>query len=141
MRFNDLWSTHGTIDRGAYVTVGLIGFALKHNIDRFVAKFAFDKPWEFFNYWISPFALFSDTPLSQQDTNFLLTMFALSLPFIWVGVVLTLKRLRSVGLPGWCVCFFSPTVLEPPLLPNSGGPAGAYRTRRGHPSRPGTHLA
>ena len=106
MRFNDLWSTHGTIDRGPYVAVGLIGFALKHNIDRFVATFAFDKPWGFFNYWISPFDVLSNTTLSHQDTLFLLTMVGLSLPFIWVGVVLTLKRLRSVGLPGWCVCFF-----------------------------------
>ena len=106
MRFQDLWSWNGTIDRGPYVTVGLIGFALKHNIDRAVASFAFDKPWGFFNYWISPFDVYSGTSLSREDTIFLLTMLALSLPFIWIGVVLTLKRLRSVGLPGWCVCFF-----------------------------------
>ena len=106
MRFSDLWSTEGTIDRGPYVAVGLIGFALKHNIDRFVATFGFGKPWGFFNYWISPVDAFSAGSLSRHDTVFLLTMLALSLPFIWVGVVLTLKRLRSVGLPGWCVCFF-----------------------------------
>ena len=44
MRFKDLWSWNGTIDRGPYVLVGLIGFAVKHNVDRLVASFVFDKP-------------------------------------------------------------------------------------------------
>ncbi len=106
MRFQDLWSWNGTIDRGPYVLVGLISFAVKHNIDRAVASFVFDKPWDFFNYWISPFKVFSLASLPREEAIFLLSMVAASLPFIWVGVVLTLKRLRSVGLPSWCVCFF-----------------------------------
>ncbi len=106
MRFRDLWSLEGTVDRSTYVLVGLIGFALKHNIDRAVATFGFAKPWGFFNYWISPFEISSIASLSDDQRVFLLTMVAVSLPFIWVGVVLTLKRLRSIGLPGWCVCFF-----------------------------------
>jgi len=35
--FGDLWRSSGTIDRGPYALIGLIGFALKHNLDRFVA--------------------------------------------------------------------------------------------------------
>src|SRR5690349_22512140 len=33
-------------------------------------------------------------------------MVAMSLPFIWIGVMLTLQRLRSARLPLWMVAFF-----------------------------------
>ena len=50
--FADLWRSGGTIDRGPYALVGLIGFALKHNLDRLVATFVFHRPWGLFNYWV-----------------------------------------------------------------------------------------
>jgi Na+(H+)/acetate symporter ActP len=38
-------------------------------------------------------------------------MLALALPFIWVGVVLTLRRLRAVRLPLWLIAvFFLPVI-------------------------------
>ena len=55
MRFSDLWRWEGTIGRGPYALIGLIGFALKHNIDRFVASFLFGREWGPFNYRVSPF--------------------------------------------------------------------------------------
>ena len=36
-RFRDLWSWEGTIDREPYALIGLIGFAIKHNLDRLMA--------------------------------------------------------------------------------------------------------
>jgi len=33
----------GTVGRGAYAAVGLVLFAVKHNIDRFVASFVFHR--------------------------------------------------------------------------------------------------
>ena len=33
-------------------------------------------------------------------------MLVISLPFIWVGVALTMRRLRAIGLPPWLVVFF-----------------------------------
>ena len=50
--FADLWRPTGTIDRGPYVLVGLLGFALKHNLDRLVAGYGFHRSWTLFNYWI-----------------------------------------------------------------------------------------
>jgi hypothetical protein len=61
-------------------------------------------------------------------------MLVLALPFIWVGVVLTLRRLRSTGLPLWLVgFFFLPMVnliffLVLSILPSRQGPLS---TRRG----------
>jgi hypothetical protein len=80
----------GTVGRGAYAAVGLVLFALKHNIDRLVASAVFDRPWSIFNY---------------------ATLVALALPFIAVGVVLTLGRLREAGWPaGLVLLFFAPVL-------------------------------
>jgi hypothetical protein len=102
----DLWQPAGTIDRGTYALVGVVGFALKHNLDRLVATYVFRRPWGFFNYWEPLGNIGRITNLRSQDALFLETLLALSLPFVWVGVVLTLKRLRSAGLPSPLVALF-----------------------------------
>ena len=111
IRLSDLWRWDGTIGRGPYAVIGLLGFALKHNIDRFVAMLVFHRPWGLFNYWIPPTRALRITSLPRADQTFLATMLATALPFIWVGVVLTLRRLRDAGLPpGLVVMFFLPLV-------------------------------
>jgi uncharacterized membrane protein YhaH (DUF805 family) len=104
--FADLWRSSGTVDRGTYVVVGLVGFALKHNLDRLVATLAFHRPWGLFNYWVPLRDVARVTALRSGDAVFLETMVVLSLPFIWVGVALTIKRLRSVNLPPSLVLLF-----------------------------------
>ena len=106
MKFSDLWTWNGTLDRGTYAVIGLIGFAIKHNFDRLVATAGFGRPWSLFNYWIPLNKAISITTLSHADERFLLTMVAMSIPFIWIGVVCTLKRIRDAGLPMGCVVFF-----------------------------------
>ena len=108
---SDLWRWEGTIGRGAYFAVGIIGFALKHNLDRFVATGVFNRPWGVFNYWIPLEEAANLGGLSLADSLFLSVMLVLSFPFIWVGVVLTVKRLRSAELPTWLVMlFFAPFI-------------------------------
>src|SRR4026209_1303647 len=108
---SDLWRWDGTVDRAAYVFIGVMGFALKHNLDRLVATFIFHRPWGIFNYWIPPAKAVRITSLPREDAAFRASMFALSLPFIWVGVVLTLRRLRAVRLPLWLIAvFFLPVI-------------------------------
>jgi hypothetical protein len=106
MKFRDLWTWNGTLDRATYAVIGLIGFSIKHNLDRFVATAAFGRPWSLFNYWIPLGKAITITTLSPADARFLLTMVALSIPFIWIGVVSTLKRIRDTGLPMGCVALF-----------------------------------
>jgi hypothetical protein len=102
----DFWRPSGTADRGTYALVGIIGFAIKHNLDRIVATVGFHRPWGFFNYWVPLRKIVAITELSRSDAAFLATMVALSLPFIWLGVAMTLKRLRSAGLPSHLIIFF-----------------------------------
>lgn len=104
---SDLWSWRGTVERGKYVVIGVILFSIKHNIDRAIG-IAFDRPWPFFTYWFfnEPGGV-NDVP--AQRWQFYGALVAASLPFVWTGVALTLRRLRSAGLPLWLVaCFFVP---------------------------------
>jgi hypothetical protein len=72
--FADLWRSDGTIDRGTYVLVGLVGFAVKHNLDRFVASFVFHRPWDLFNYWVPVRDAARITALPKADGAFLETI-------------------------------------------------------------------
>src|SRR6266550_1503513 len=106
IKFADLWRPTGTVDRGTYALVGLLGFALKHNLDRLVAIYGFNRPWGLFAYWVPIGDVAPITALRGPDAVFLATMLALSLPFIWVGVTLTLKRLRCASLPSYLILLF-----------------------------------
>ena len=106
IKFNDMWHPGGTINRRAYGLVGILLFALKHNLDRLVATFVFHRPWGLLNYWVPIREVARVTELERRQAAFLGTMLALALPFIWIGVTLTMKRLRSAGLPTVLVGLF-----------------------------------
>jgi len=114
---SDLWRATGTVDRGTYAAVGLIAFAIKYNLDRLVAHFGFHRYWDLFSYWAPLRKVEQIQQLSAADARFLAVMVALALPFIWMGVALTLKRLRSAGWPaGLVILFFVPFLNLPFLL-------------------------
>jgi len=109
--FTELFRLDGTVDRATYTLVGILGFALKHNLDRFVASYVFHRPWGFFNYLVPLREVGRITDLHTSEAEFLATMLALSLPFIWVGVILTIKRLRSAAVaPQLAILFFIPVL-------------------------------
>jgi uncharacterized membrane protein YhaH (DUF805 family) len=107
MGFNvsGLLSWHGTIGRGRYLVTGVLLFAVKHLLDRLVATKVFGLSWSLFNYWVfGESSKIDETPYGRL--KFYGTLVALAIPFIWVGVVLTLRRLRDAGLPLWLVAVF-----------------------------------
>jgi uncharacterized membrane protein YhaH (DUF805 family) len=122
----ELWTWQGRVGRGTYLAVGIIGFAIKHNIDRAVATLIFERPFGIFNYWVSPIEAVRISSISRNDAVFLLTMLGISLPFVWIGVGMTLRRLRSADLPLWLVfLFFVPVIniaffLILSLVPDAG---------------------
>ncbi|HYY43323.1 MAG TPA: DUF805 domain-containing protein, partial [Pyrinomonadaceae bacterium] len=102
---SDLWRWQGRVGRTKYLAMGATLFAGKHLLDRFVAAAVFDRRWSLFNYWVfADGAQVDETP--QSLMRFYATLLLLALPFIWVGVVLTLRRLRDAGLPLWLVILF-----------------------------------
>jgi uncharacterized membrane protein YhaH (DUF805 family) len=107
LKASEIWTWRGRVGRTRYLLTGLILIAVKHNLDRLLA-FAYDYRWGVFNYWV-----FS-TPggienLDQRDATFFSVLLRAALPFIWVGVVLTIRRLRDINWPLWLVVlFFAP---------------------------------
>jgi hypothetical protein len=103
-----LWNWTGTTGRVAYVSWGLGLMTLKYFIDHAVAAF-FHAHWTWLSYWAPLRALGPLDPVAERA--FLMALLAVALPFIAVGVVLTLRRLRDVGWPLWMVgLFFLPAL-------------------------------
>ncbi len=104
----DLFSFEGRVGRGRYVLAGAILFAIKYVLDTLVSH-AFGQEWSVFMY-VSPRV----GPTLHPDAaprGWLLTLLAVSLPFIAAGVSLTARRLRDIGAhPFWAGLFFFPYV-------------------------------
>ncbi len=98
-------SLNRELSRGAYAAIGVVLMAIKYNIDRLVAVMTFDEPWTPIRY-LAPADDQSLMQLTSADQTFFGVMLAISLPFILVGIWLTVRRLRSIGLPEWLVAFF-----------------------------------
>ncbi len=110
MKFANLWRWDGRVGRAAYATVGIIGVAIKHNFDRMIAS-SFLGYKNSFNYWAPLGKAARLDHLSSLEARFLGTLLLASIPFIWVGVTMTVKRLRDVGQPLWLVVlFFFPVI-------------------------------
>src|SRR5262249_49019262 len=77
---------------------------VKYGIDLFVATFFFHRPWEIWNYFF-PGGI-DVLSMTFEDKLFFFTLLILALPFIWVGVVLTMRRLRAAQLPVQLVKLF-----------------------------------
>jgi len=102
------FSWKGEIGRSAYAFTGIALFLIKWNLDRLFSILlqSEDYPTPFF--YLLPETDFTGV---ADPIRIILPVFALALPFIYVGIVLTVKRLRSLGWPIYsCVLFFVPFV-------------------------------
>ncbi|SDR98273.1 SRPBCC family protein [Opitutus sp. GAS368] len=109
MRASDLWTWRGTLVRGDYAKWGLMLFAIKYNLDRFIAAACFGRPWFPWTYLSSIPGPAPRPPAADLELDLILLL--LSLPFIFWGLAMTLRRLRDAG---WAktllVLFFVPFV-------------------------------
>jgi uncharacterized membrane protein YhaH (DUF805 family) len=112
LRFTDLWSWDGRVGRRTYAIVGVAAFATKSMVDRTLAVYLLGYPRGLFSsYWRPLGATARLAHLSGFESRYLLTMLSVALPFIWIGVALTVKRLRDAGQPVWLsILFFLPFV-------------------------------
>jgi uncharacterized membrane protein YhaH (DUF805 family) len=105
----NIWTWRGRVGRARYLVTGLVLLAVKHNIDRFLAAL-FGYPWGIFNYWVfeMPGGI---AKLKPNDATFYALLLLIALPFIWIGTVMTLRRLRDADLPlPLVVLFFLPLI-------------------------------
>ncbi len=104
------WDVRGRLDRAPFVALGVSLVLAKFTIDSLVALLVFGRGWSPFNYWPSAQAgLWLN--LTREDHTFAVVMLSLTLPFVWIGVALTVQRLRAAALPLWLsFLFFAPVV-------------------------------
>jgi len=104
-----LFGFSGTISRRAYLLIAFVGVLTKHAVDLIVAVGMFHRAWSPLNYLVPLGMPVTLNALSRSDQVFVATMLAISLPFAWVGVAITVKRFRTIGWPAWLtILFFLP---------------------------------
>jgi hypothetical protein len=91
-----------------FLGIGVFLFALKFLVDRLVATLAFGRGWTIYNYLI-PLEGIWLAGRSREDKVFYATMLAVAVPFVIVGIIVTLRRLRDAELmPALAALFFVP---------------------------------
>ena len=111
MRMQNFWDWEGRVSRGTYLFVGISAFALKFLLDRLIVTRMFHREWGLQSYW-RPFGAITGVHRLTPDDRFLAgVMLFVALPFIWLGLSMTAKRLRDAGAPTWLAAlFFLPLV-------------------------------
>ncbi|MEA3188497.1 MAG: hypothetical protein QOD99_2327 [Chthoniobacter sp.] len=105
MKFLSLASWNGTIERGTYAAISIALMFVKYNLDRLIAGVVFKRSWYFWNYFVPGDALAANQ-MPQDAWRFYFVLAAVAAPFAWIGVCLTIRRLRSAGLSPWLIVFF-----------------------------------
>jgi len=95
----------GRIGPVEFLGIGVSLFALKYLLDRTIATIGFGRGWSVLNYLI-PNEAYALPALPREERTFYLTMVAVALPFVGVGIIVTLRRLRDARLPRWLVGLF-----------------------------------
>jgi hypothetical protein len=108
MRFQltDLWRWGGTIDRVPYLLAGATLLALKYGLDWLTVHLLFGRPWSPWDYFVIPGSTSYVPSMAEEDRWIYGLLLAQALPFIYLGVLLTVKRLRAAQLSPALVLFF-----------------------------------
>lgn len=113
LKLSDFWSWQGRVGRTKYAALGIFLFLIKLNLDRLVAGML-GYNWTILDYWI--FDEQAVVALSQSRARLYAALVLMALPFIWIGVMLTVRRLRDADLPGWLVISFFIPFLNLPFF-------------------------
>jgi hypothetical protein len=93
------------LGRREYLLAGLALTFLKIAVDWSVAVGLFHRQWALRRY-VFPGELFGLARMAPEDRTFYTTLATIAVPFVAVGVTLTLRRLRDAGLTPWLVLLF-----------------------------------
>src|SRR5258708_37835157 len=105
LRFADLWRWSGRVNGKTYAIVGIVGVAIKHVVDHLIAV-GFFHSYGFFNYWAPLGRGAHLSRLTTDEGKFLATMLLVSLPFLWIGVLMSVKLIRDAGQSRWLDVLF-----------------------------------
>jgi uncharacterized membrane protein YhaH (DUF805 family) len=112
MNLLSLWRWEGRVKGSTYLSVGIVAFAIKILLDFTISTFGFHRFWTPL-FYLRPFGTFVYSfAQAKPDGVYALTMLLVALPFVWLGLAMTVKRLRDAGRPLWYSCFFFLPVLN-----------------------------
>ena len=102
-----LFTWRGRVQRRPYLMAGTALTLLKFAIDRSVAAH-FGESWRIWNYFFPPLEV-SLSELGLRQPKLYAILWAIAIPFFWIGIALTFRRLRDAGRhAGWIFLFFVP---------------------------------
>ncbi len=100
----------GYTDRNTFFAVGLLLAITKYCVDSAIAGLVFNHSWSLENYWAGRQIVLL-LSAGETERRFLVWMLLFSIPFVWAGIALIVRRLRSAGLPLWlAMVFFVPII-------------------------------
>lgn len=110
-RWLRLWFTFDPpVDRRTYFTHGLALTALKYGVDALVMTLVTHRFWTPLDY-LNPLLTARTQRLHDAPDGVLLALMLWTLPFLWIGVSMTLRRARDAGhSPWWLLFFFAPVL-------------------------------
>jgi uncharacterized membrane protein YhaH (DUF805 family) len=104
-----LFVWEGRVQRWPYFLTATILIAVKFAIDSSVAA-RYGESWKIWNYCF-PFLNATLFDLGARQPQLFGILWAIAIPFFWVGIALTMRRLRDAGRPiKWVFLFFVPLV-------------------------------
>jgi uncharacterized membrane protein YhaH (DUF805 family) len=109
-----LWfGLHAPVGRAAYFLSGGFLMGLKYTVDMALFKLVTGRTWTpeaYLSPLLSSRTRF-DVPVPPAPTWLWIALAAWALPFLWIGVSMTLRRAIDAGLSPWtCLLFFVPLV-------------------------------
>jgi len=111
--FKQLWhrlkTWQGRVTRKEYLYVGVLFSIVKVLIDYAAVTIVFGRQWSWLAYVTSRFSLLAQpyvSNLGHDARKEFLAMALIAVPFMYIGVVYTVKRLRDAGAPTWIALFF-----------------------------------
>ena len=111
-RWLGLWfGFRDPVDRGTYFRHGLGLMALKYAIDALLIFFIAHQIWSPFTY-LSPLLSVRATLLQTAPRWLLPLIVAIALPFLWIGVSMTMRRAVDAGTSPWIALLFFVPVLN-----------------------------
>jgi uncharacterized membrane protein YhaH (DUF805 family) len=108
-RFRDwlnLWFTFDrTVTRRQYFVSGLVLAAVKYAGDLLIVWLAAGRLWHLSDY-LSPVSSLASVKLVGAPSSLLPVLALWSLPFLWIGVSMSMRRALDAGLSAWLALLF-----------------------------------
>ena len=131
------------LSRRQYLRVGLALMTLKYAVDAALVLLATNVVWTPLDYVLS-LANLANSKAAAFTPGLSIVLLIWTLPFLWVGVLLSVRRAQDAGLPAWIVvAFFIPVanyalmvlLAVRPTAPPRAAAAASFSESDLHPSR------